>query len=282
MFSATERCGNSAYDWNTIAMFRCLGGSVVTSRPAIPIVPASAVSRPAISRSVVDLPHPDGPSNTLSVPASSAKDRSWIACTTPCVVVQCLPTPRNAIADTLASGTGGDPARSGVAAAREDDSKPPLFEPSGGPAASVEQRAKRLSRIRRTHERFAHEERVNSVTAHLRHVALRNDAALGDHQPFARHARQQADRRVQRDREITQVAVVDADQRRTQLQRTVELDGVVHFDEDIEPVTDRGILQVAESRIVQRRDDQQDRIGAERAGFGHLVVVDDELLAQYR
>ena len=42
MFSATERCGNSAYDWNTIAMFRCLGGSVVTSRPAIPIVPASA------------------------------------------------------------------------------------------------------------------------------------------------------------------------------------------------------------------------------------------------
>jgi hypothetical protein len=32
MFSATDKCGNSAYDWNTIAMLRCDGDSAVTSR----------------------------------------------------------------------------------------------------------------------------------------------------------------------------------------------------------------------------------------------------------
>jgi hypothetical protein len=36
------------------------------------------------------------------------------------------------------------------------------------------------------------------------------------------------------------------------------------------------------SRVVERRDDQQDRVGAHRARFGDLVLVDDEILAQHR
>jgi hypothetical protein len=72
MFSATERCGNSAYDWNTIEMPRSAGGSAVTSRSPMRIVPAVGVSRPAMRRSVVDLPHPEGPSSTTNEPGSAA------------------------------------------------------------------------------------------------------------------------------------------------------------------------------------------------------------------
>ena len=37
-----------------------------------------------------------------------------------------------------------------------------------------------------------------------------------------------------------------------------------------------------EPRVVERRDDQQDRIRAERTRLGNLVLVDDEFLAQDR
>src|SRR6185295_8572119 len=100
MFSATVRCGNSAYDWNTIATLRWDGGSEVTSRPAIDTLPPSACSRPAISRSVVDLPQPDGPSSTLSVPSSNENDSLSTARTSPSAVVQCLLRFSATMADT--------------------------------------------------------------------------------------------------------------------------------------------------------------------------------------
>src|SRR6266508_1097684 len=52
---------------------RRAGGSRVTSRPAMRTVPESGASRPAMSRSVVDLPHPDGPSSTASRPDAAMK-----------------------------------------------------------------------------------------------------------------------------------------------------------------------------------------------------------------
>src|SRR5690606_33463414 len=88
MFSRTLRCGNSAYDWNTIAMRRCAGGSLVTSRPSIRMRPLLGVSSPAIIRSVVDLPQPDGPSSTTKAPACAEK----LASSTATAVPQCLLT----------------------------------------------------------------------------------------------------------------------------------------------------------------------------------------------
>ena len=46
----------------------------VTSLPAISITPLVGSSRPAIMRNVVDLPQPEGPSRTASVPGSTSKD----------------------------------------------------------------------------------------------------------------------------------------------------------------------------------------------------------------
>ena len=49
-----------------------------------------------MSRSVVDLPQPDGPSSTASVPTPTSKDTS----STARVVPHALLTPRTEIADT--------------------------------------------------------------------------------------------------------------------------------------------------------------------------------------
>jgi hypothetical protein len=45
-----------------------LEGSLVMSRPSSSMVPPSIVSRPAIRRSSVDLPQPEGPTKTTNSP----------------------------------------------------------------------------------------------------------------------------------------------------------------------------------------------------------------------
>src|SRR5579871_604517 len=58
-----------------------------TSRLSISIAPASGSSRPAIRRSMVDLPHPDGPSSTTRLPFSTANETSSSAVASPHVLV---------------------------------------------------------------------------------------------------------------------------------------------------------------------------------------------------
>jgi hypothetical protein len=83
MFSFTVRCGNSAYDWNTIEILRFVGSSAVTSRPSMKIVPSLTSSSPATSLSRVDFPQPDGPSSTTNFPDSARKLTSSTAVTRP-------------------------------------------------------------------------------------------------------------------------------------------------------------------------------------------------------
>ena len=79
MLSATDMFGNSAYDWNTIPTLRRFAGLFVMSFPAIVIVPAVGRSKPAIIRSVVVLPQPDGPRNDTNSPFSAARLKSSTA-----------------------------------------------------------------------------------------------------------------------------------------------------------------------------------------------------------
>jgi len=44
----------------------------------------------------------------------------------------------------------------------------------------------------------------------------------------------------------------------------------------------RGRFQRQHAGLFQRRDDQQDAVRAPRARLGHLILVDDEVLAQHR
>ena len=69
IFCLTVIWGYKAYDWKTIATFLSDGMTSFTTLSPIAISPEVVVSRPAIIRSNVDLPHPDGPTratNSLS------------------------------------------------------------------------------------------------------------------------------------------------------------------------------------------------------------------------
>src|SRR3954468_5300720 len=70
-FSNTVMCGQIAYDWNTMPSARLLAGTLTrlsvpgpaanNTLPPTDTTPESGRSRPAIDRSVVDFPQPDGP-----------------------------------------------------------------------------------------------------------------------------------------------------------------------------------------------------------------------------
>ena len=83
MLSATDIFGKSAYDWKTMPTFRRFGGRYVMSSPLTWIVPLVGCSKPAIIRSVVVLPHPDGPRNDTNSPFSTARLKSWTATVSP-------------------------------------------------------------------------------------------------------------------------------------------------------------------------------------------------------
>ena len=66
---------------------RSVADSRVTSSPPMKMEPELAISRPAIRRSVVVLPHPEGPSRVTRVPASMVKLMSATATTGPKALV---------------------------------------------------------------------------------------------------------------------------------------------------------------------------------------------------
>src|SRR5262249_4875597 len=62
---------------------RLAGGTSLTSTPSISIRPPVTSSRPAISRSRVDLPQPDGPTNTTNSPSSILRSTDGMIVTSP-------------------------------------------------------------------------------------------------------------------------------------------------------------------------------------------------------
>ena len=68
MFCRTVMCGNSAKFWKMVEVGRRSGGMVPTLRPWIRMSPWLTASKPAIMRSVVVLPQPDGPTKETNSP----------------------------------------------------------------------------------------------------------------------------------------------------------------------------------------------------------------------
>ena len=66
-----------------MAMSRSAGSTSLTCLPPMLILPAVTVSRPAIIRSSVDLPQPDGPSSTVNEPSGMPSDTPFTASTPP-------------------------------------------------------------------------------------------------------------------------------------------------------------------------------------------------------
>src|SRR5260370_2516462 len=74
MLARTLRCGERAKSWKTKAMSRCEACLKVTSSPPSRMRPEVGNSRPAIIRSVVVLPQPEGPSRQKKSPSRTVKE----------------------------------------------------------------------------------------------------------------------------------------------------------------------------------------------------------------
>ena len=66
-----------------MAMPRLAGGTRVMSRPPMLSVPSLILSNPAIMRSSVLLPQPEGPTNTQNSPGATCRSRSWMTSWSP-------------------------------------------------------------------------------------------------------------------------------------------------------------------------------------------------------
>ncbi len=66
-----------------MAMSRSAGSFRFTTSPPMEIFPSVMVSSPAIMRSSVDLPQPEGPTSTTNSPSGMASSRLWMAVTLP-------------------------------------------------------------------------------------------------------------------------------------------------------------------------------------------------------
>ena len=64
-------------------MSRSFGGTSLTTRPPITISPSVISSSPAIMRSRVDLPQPDGPTRTMNSPSSMSMSTPWMTWVAP-------------------------------------------------------------------------------------------------------------------------------------------------------------------------------------------------------
>ena len=78
-FSPTDIIGNRASCWNTMFTGRRLGATPRMLLPPMEISPRSGAMNPAIMRSSVVLPQPDGPRIEKKLPRSTLKDRESTA-----------------------------------------------------------------------------------------------------------------------------------------------------------------------------------------------------------
>ena len=110
MFWATVMWGKSAYDWKTVLTRRFQTGIPSIRSPRSRISPASGDSSPAMQRSRVVFPQPDGPSNTMNEPSATLRltlSRAWTS--PPSGVGKNFDTPRTCKAGAASSGNAAPP-----------------------------------------------------------------------------------------------------------------------------------------------------------------------------
>ena len=123
---------------------------------------------------------------------------------------------------------------------------------------------------------------MDAAGTQLADVLGTEDAALGDGDPIGRQAVLQVQRGVEADVEVVQVAVVDADEGRIELQGTIEFSGIMNLDENIEAILSGAGSEIRHLGIGQCGNNKQDAVGADGSGFKDLPGIDGEVLAQHR
>ena len=118
-----------------------------------------------------------------------------------------------------------------------------------------------LPRIGRAHQRFADQECVHAGAAQTCDVFAYADSRLADKDArIVLHPLLQAQRRVQGSLERAQIAVVDPDHWRRNLECAFQFGFIVHLHQDVQIEIGCEQCQLKQGRIAQCCHDQQDRI----------------------
>ena len=140
----------------------------------------------------------------------------------------------------------------------------------------------RAARVTAGHQSLADEHRVGARTGVRQQVGGAADTGFGDPDDVAGQSGGDAGEAIPVDFEGLEVAGVDADHLGAGLQRAVGLLLGVHLDQRGHAERLGAVQHRHQRGLLQRRDDQQQHVGAVRPRLVDLVRADDEVLAQHR
>ena len=132
------------------------------------------------------------------------------------------------------------------------------------------------------HEGLPHEHDVGARRAVVRDIGGDEDGGFGDLHGVGGDPLDEAAEQVAVEVEGRQVAGVHADEPRAEVRGAIDLVGGVGLDQRGHPPLERERVQARQQVLLECRDDEQDEVGARSAGFEHLVLGRDEVLAQHR
>lgn len=116
-----------------------------------------------------------------------------------------------------------------------------------------------------THQRFTDQKTRRTRALEPKYILVGPDAALRNKDDVRRALRSELARKPLGRRQIDfkglQVSIIHANQIRTQSQRPREFFFVMHFDQHVESKRPRPTVKGLHRRIIERRNNQQDRIG---------------------
>ena len=104
-----------------------------------------------------------------------------------------------------------------------------------------------------SHQRFANQETIDPGLGQPRQVVRHGETAFADDGAVPGYTIQQAFCRRQVNLEGFEVAVIDTDRLRLQLQGAIQFGFVMNFDQHVEPDSISGVFQFLSLGIVQRR-----------------------------
>ena len=125
--------------------------------------------------------------------------------------------------------------------------------------------------------------KVLTPTAAMRvEIGVGCDAAFADDDTVRGHAGGEALGGLKRHFKGAQITIVDADQAAIEVQRAVEFGIVMDLDDGVHPMIFGSRGEVAGGRVVDLGHDDEDAIRAPKPGFGDLIGIEHEVLAQRR
>lgn len=115
------------------------------------------------------------------------------------------------------------------------------------------------------HQELPHQHPLRAPLPQTPHVLGGGDPGLRDRGDSVGDLLQQGEGALQVHREVAQIAVVDPDDLGPHVDRATQLGAVVNLHEHIESQLARGAVQRGERGLIERRHDQQHRVGARGA-----------------